>query len=98
MNESAATHYEKGIAIVGMAGRFPGAPTVKDFWRNLTEGVEAIHFASEAELTTAGIDPDLISHPDYVPASGTVHEPDYFDASFFGFSAREAEIIDPQLS
>jgi acyl transferase domain-containing protein len=96
MNESAATHYEKGIAIVGMAGRFPGAPTVKDFWRNLTEGVEAIHFASEAELTTAGIDPDLISHPDYVPASGTVHEPDYFDASFFGFSAREAEIIDPQ--
>ena len=38
----------------------------------------------------------MIAHPDYVPAAGRVHEPDYFDASFFGFSAREAEIIDPQ--
>ena len=47
MNESAATHHEKGIAIVGLAGRFPGAPTVKDFWRNLTEGVEGIQFASD---------------------------------------------------
>ncbi|MGB8479149.1 MAG: SDR family NAD(P)-dependent oxidoreductase [Acidobacteriaceae bacterium] len=96
MSESEATHHEKGIAIVGLAGRFPGASTVKDFWRNLTEGVEAIHFASAEELTAAGVDPGLISHPDYVPAGGRVHEPDYFDASFFGFSAREAEIIDPQ--
>ncbi len=96
MSESAGIHHEKGIAIIGLAGRFPGARTVKDFWRNLTEGVEAIHFASADELTAAGIDPGLVSHPDYVPASGTIHEPDYFDASFFGFSAREAEIIDPQ--
>ncbi len=96
MNESAATHNEKGIAIVGVAGRFPGARTVKDFWRNLTEGVEGIQFASTEELTAAGVDPGLMAHPDYVPAAGRVHEPDYFDASFFGFSAREAEIIDPQ--
>ncbi len=96
MNESAAKHHRKGIAIVGVAGRFPGAPTVKDFWKNLTEGVESIHFASDAELTAAGIDPGLIARPDYVWASGTIHEPDYFDASFFGFSGREAEIIDPQ--
>ncbi|HEY5253581.1 MAG TPA: type I polyketide synthase, partial [Acidobacteriaceae bacterium] len=96
MNESAATHNEKGIAIVGVAGRFPGARTVKDFWRNLTDGVEGIQFASTEELTAAGVDPGLMAHPDYVPAAGRVHEPDYFDASFFGFSAREAEIIDPQ--
>ncbi len=96
MRDSAVTHHQKGIAIVGLAGRFPGAPTVKDFWRNLTEGVEGIHFASEAELAAAGIDADLVSHPDFVPAAGTIHQPDHFDASFFGFSAREAEIIDPQ--
>lgn len=96
MKESASTHSETGIAIVGVAGRFPGARTVKDFWRNLTEGVEAIHFASAEELTAAAIDPGLMANPDYVPAAGIVHEPDYFDAAFFGFSAREAEIIDPQ--
>ena len=58
--------------------------------------MEGIQFASTEELTAAGVDPGLMAHPDYVPAAGRVHEPDYFDASFFGFSAREAEIIDPQ--
>ena len=96
MSDSPTKHPEKGIAIVGLAGRFPGASTVKDFWRNLTEGVESIRFASDAELAAAGVDPALISHPDYVAASSTLHEPDFFDAAFFGFSAREAEIIDPQ--
>ena len=79
-----------------MAGRFPGAPTVKDFWRNLMEGIEAIRFASNEELSAAGIDAETISNPDYVPASSTIQDPEFFDASFFGFSAREAEIIDPQ--
>src|SRR6185437_11958557 len=74
MKESASTHSETGIAIVGVAGRFPGARTVKYFWRNLTEGVEAIHFASAEELTAAAIDPGLMANPDYVPAAGIVHE------------------------
>jgi acyl transferase domain-containing protein len=96
MNEFAGELHPNGIAIVGLAGRFPGAPTVRDFWRNLTAGVESIRFASAAGLSAAGVDPALISHPDYVPAGGILHQPEYFDASFFGFSAREAEIIDPQ--
>jgi iturin family lipopeptide synthetase A len=96
MNEFATELPRNGIAIVGLAGRFPGAPTVKDFWRNLTAGVESIQFASPDELSAAGVDPALSSHPDYVPASGRLHQPEYFDAPFFGFSAREAEIIDPQ--
>ncbi len=81
---------------MGMAGRFPGAPTVKEFWRNLMQGVEAIRFASDEELSAAGVDAGLTSNPDYVRASSTVRDPEFFDASFFGFSAREAEIIDPQ--
>jgi acyl transferase domain-containing protein len=85
-----------GIALTGMAGRFPGAETVGAFWRNLVEGREAIRLASEEELQAAGVDAALIADPDYVRASSQVKDPEYFDAPFFGFSAREAEIIDPQ--
>lgn len=88
---------DKGaVAIVGMAGRFPGAQSTLQFWQNLARGVESIRFTPEEELRAAGVDPDLIANPDYVRASSTIDEPEYFDASFFGFSAREAEIIDPQ--
>lgn len=96
MNEPSQEWRKTGIAIVGVAGRLPGARTVKEFWKNLTEGVESITFASDEELSAAGVDPELIANKDYVRASSVVHEPEFFDASFFGFSAREAEIIDPQ--
>ena len=85
-----------GIAIIGMAGRFPGASSVTEFWRNLCAGVESIEFASDEELISAGISPELFKRPDYVRAGGIVKEADYFDASFFGMNAREAEILDPQ--
>ncbi len=85
-----------GIALTGMAGRFPGADTVGAFWRNLVEGRESIRVASDEELQAAGVDPALIVHPDYVRAASQVRDPEFFDAGFFGFSAREAEIIDPQ--
>ena len=96
MNGPTRERHHEGVAIVGLAGRFPGAPTVKQFWRNLTEGVESIVFASDAELVSAGVDPRLIADPSYVRARSAIHEPEFFDASFFGLSAREAEIIDPQ--
>jgi acyl transferase domain-containing protein len=94
--KAAQERHDGGVAIVGMAGRFPGAPNVKEFWRNLLQGVEAIHFASDEELSAAGVDAGTVSNPDYVRASSTIRDPEFFDASFFGFSAREAEIIDPQ--
>jgi acyl transferase domain-containing protein len=96
MDESSQERRNSAIAIVGLAGRFPGAPTVKEFWKNLSQGVESIQFASGEELASAGVDAGLIANPDYIRASSVVHEPEFFDASFFGFSAREAEIIDPQ--
>jgi acyl transferase domain-containing protein len=85
-----------GIAIIGMSGRFPGARNLSEFWNNLRSGVESITFFSAAELTAAGVDTSLTQHPDFVNAGGILDGIELFDAAFFGFSAREAETLDPQ--
>lgn len=88
---------DKGmIAVVGMACRFPGADTLDDFWRNLATGVESITFFSEDELLGSGIDPAVARHPNYVPASPLLSDVESFDAGFFGYTAREATLMDPQ--
>jgi thioester reductase-like protein len=84
------------IAIIGMSGRFPGARDIEAFWGNLCDGVHAITFFSDEECRAAGIDPALLHNPNYVKARGVVEDMDRFDAAFFGFSPREAEIRDPQ--
>ena len=84
------------IAIIGMSARFPGARDIEAFWRNLCAGKHAITFFTDEECRTAGTDPALLNNPDYVKARGVVEEIELFDAAFFGFSPREAEIRDPQ--
>ena len=84
------------IAIVGMAGRFPGAPDIEALWRNLCAGVESVRSFSEEELRQAGVDPRVTDDPDYVNAGAPLDEADGFDASFFGITPREAELMDPQ--
>lgn len=84
------------IAVVGMAGRFPGAQNLERFWQNLVEGVESIRFFNEDELRAAGIPEQLIQNPAFVPARGYLDDAELFDADFFGYSASEAELIDPQ--
>src|SRR5208282_2023323 len=84
------------IAIVGMAGRFPGARNVDEFWRNLRDGVESIRPLSDTQLLAAGVRPEELAHPDYVKAAAVLDGVDMFDASFFGFSPRDAAIMDPQ--
>ena len=86
----------EAIAIIGMACRFPGASTVEQFWRNLREGVESITFLSDAELERATLDPAEPGDPKYVKARGILEDIERFDARFFGFSPREAELTDPQ--
>ncbi|HEX6909130.1 MAG TPA: beta-ketoacyl synthase N-terminal-like domain-containing protein, partial [Longimicrobium sp.] len=85
-----------GIAIIGWAGRFPGAQDVDAFWANLRDGVESIHFATDDELRAAGVDPELIADEAFVRARGELEGADRFDAGFFGFNPREAEVLDPQ--
>jgi len=84
------------VAVIGMAGRFPGAEDVERLWDNLRRGVEAVSFFSPAELAASGVEPALSSQPSYVPARGVVRDADLFDAAFFGFSPREARVLDPQ--
>src|SRR5262245_47900266 len=79
-----------------MAGRFPGAGSVEKFWHNLRDGVESITLFSDEELKSNGIDPALLSDPNYVKSGAILDGVDLFDASFFGFSPREAEMMDPQ--
>jgi len=87
---------DRAVAIVGMAGRFPGAPDLATFWRNLAGGVESISVFSAAELAEAGVTAELAADPAFVPAGGVLDEADRFDAAFFGISPREAELLDPQ--
>src|SRR5215218_8885315 len=84
------------IAIVGMAGRFPGAPGLTTFWENLRDGVESIQFLSEEELLAAGEALDDIRDPSYVRAAAPLDDIDQFDAAFFGMSPRDAAVFDPQ--
>ena len=84
------------IAIVGMAGRFPGAPNLDAFWRNLRGGVESIMSFRPEELMAQGVGADLLGDPAYVPRNGMLAGIDRFDAGFFGFTPREAELTDPQ--
>ena len=83
------------IAIVGMAGRFPGAKSVAQFWQNQLNGVEAIsHFeVSELEVPNAS---ELAKDPNYVKTRSILNDIDQFDAEFFGIYPREAELMDPQ--
>ncbi len=84
------------IAVVGMACRFPGASTVEEFWRNLCGGVESItHFSAE-ELRAAGVSEADLADPHYVRAAPVLDDIDLFDADFFGFAPKEAQICDPQ--
>jgi myxalamid-type polyketide synthase MxaB len=84
------------VAVIGMAGRFPGAKNLSEFWQNLCNGIESISVFSDDELLTSGVAPDLLRHPRYVKASPILDDVEHFDAEFFGYSPKEAELIDPQ--
>ena len=87
----------KDIAIIGMAGRFPGAATVEQFWQNLLEGKETIHHFSDAELEPFEIDfANLKNNPNFVKARGIIEDIDKWDAKFFGYTPIEAAHTDPQ--
>jgi phthiocerol/phenolphthiocerol synthesis type-I polyketide synthase E len=91
-----AESVESCVAVVGMSGRFPKAADLEEFWRNLRAGVETIEPLTDEELLASGVGRALLDDPNYVKASSSLEGVEMFDASFFGFTPREAAIIDPQ--
>jgi amino acid adenylation domain-containing protein len=85
----------EGVAIIGMSGKFPGAPDLGTFWANIAAGKDTITHFSRAELE-ARDRASLEFGPDYVAAHGVLEGAELFDASFFGIPPREADFLDPQ--
>jgi phthiocerol/phenolphthiocerol synthesis type-I polyketide synthase E len=93
---NAQSEYDGGLALVGMSGRFPGAQNVETFWQNIASGVKSIRLFSDEELLAAGVDPAQLAQPNFVKAGSLLEQIDQFDAAFFGYTPREAELMDPQ--
>ncbi len=95
MSEHETQDLSNALAIVGMSGRFPGAATVEEFWRNQLEGTESVSQfrVEELEVANAAM---LAQDPGYVRARPILKDVDLFDASFFGVYPKEAELMDPQ--
>ncbi|HEY8049202.1 MAG TPA: polyketide synthase, partial [Ramlibacter sp.] len=85
-----------GIAIVGIAGRFPSARTPRELWKLLTAGQEATQWLGDDELRAAGVADSELADPNYVKASLVLPDMEMFDADFFGFSKKDAAVLDPQ--
>ncbi len=84
------------IAIIGMSAHVSGAKSVDQLWHNLVNKVESIRRFTDEELLAAGNDPELIANPNYVKAQGIIGDVELFDAGFFGYNPRNAELTDPQ--
>jgi acyl transferase domain-containing protein/NAD(P)-dependent dehydrogenase (short-subunit alcohol dehydrogenase family)/ubiquinone/menaquinone biosynthesis C-methylase UbiE/acyl carrier protein len=94
--KSSNSMHGSDIAIIGMSCRFPGARDVDEFWLILRDGRECITFFTDEEILACGVDPALLNNPNYVRAGAVLPDIERFDASFFGFTPREAEIMDVQ--
>jgi phthiocerol/phenolphthiocerol synthesis type-I polyketide synthase E len=86
----------RAVAIVGMAGRFPGADDVDELWNLVRGGEEGVSDLADEQLHAAGADEALTAHPDYVKRAGVLTDVAGFDAEFFGIGPRDAAVMDPQ--
>jgi len=84
------------IAIIGMAGRYPQSKNPQELWQHLVDGDEMVTILSDDELRAAGVSEEMLADPNYVKSSVVLEDIDQFDAAFFGYNPREAQIIDPQ--
>ncbi|HVT61908.1 MAG TPA: amino acid adenylation domain-containing protein, partial [Legionellaceae bacterium] len=85
------------IAVIGLSGQFPGAQNLEQFWNNIVSGTESITQFPQTELLKNGIDPQILTNPNYVRAKGFLENVEYFDAEFFGYTQAEANTMDPQI-
>ena len=96
MHNVEAVESADAVAIIGMTGRFPGAKNLEEFWQNLCHGQESIRFFPDHELEDTPTGITTRQHPQHVKAGAILENIELFDAAFFGFTPREADILDPQ--
>ncbi|MGX1680656.1 beta-ketoacyl synthase N-terminal-like domain-containing protein, partial [Streptomyces althioticus] len=84
------------VAVIGMAGRFPGANDLEAFWDNLAAGRESVRPVTDEEFLAAGGDPRDLDDPSLIRKASVVEGIDRFDSGFFGYSPAEAAVVDPQ--
>lgn len=84
------------VAVIGLAGRFPGAEDLHQFWQQVAQGTEVLQSLDDAELEAAGVGAEVRAHPAYVRRGTFLERCDEFDAGFFGIAPREAQVLDPQ--
>jgi amino acid adenylation domain-containing protein len=85
-----------GVAIIGMACRFPGAKDHRAFWHNLEQGVESIHFFTDSELKNLGVDEATFREKNFVRAAAMLDNKDSFDAAFFNYTPGETKAMNPE--
>jgi len=96
MSNKDLDYAETDIAIIGMAARFPGANNIDEYWENLKNSIESYKEYSEEELIANGVPESLVRNPNYVKLGRPLDNMEMFDAAFFGFSPKDASIMDPQ--
>ncbi|MDT9684487.1 SDR family oxidoreductase [Streptomyces sp. TRM76323] len=84
------------VAVIGMCGRFPGAPDLADFWSRIRAGDDLLTSFTDAELAAAGVPERLLGDPRYVKRAAALPDAFSFDHEFFGVTRREAKLLDPQ--
>ena len=84
------------VAVIGMAGKFPGANNINEFWNNLTKGVDSLRTFTEEELIRCGVSKEIREHPNFIKKGQVIDHPDQFDAYFWGIGKEEAKMMDPQ--
>lgn len=97
MNEPETSKNGQEIAVIGLSIRVVKAKNIEEFWNNLKNGVESILFLSDEELIKAGVSPETLKNPNYIKACSILEDKEYFDAPFFGYTPREAELLNPQV-
>jgi phthiocerol/phenolphthiocerol synthesis type-I polyketide synthase E len=95
-DDSSANPASSQVAIVGMAGRFPGAPDIETFWDNVVNGVESLTYLEDEGLREVGVPEHRFTDPYYIRLKPLMDDVDGFDARLFGFNGREAQVTDPQ--
>lgn len=97
LNKNTSTRTGMEIAVIGMAGKFPKAENIREYWKNLKSGKDCITFFSDDELHLSKEEEALKRDPNYVKAKGYLGGKEFFDEKFFEYSKREAEIMEPQM-